>query len=70
MNAPPTAARPTKAPKIRPSPTATSPKAMSLPKKPSQWLVTRNWMKPLYQSYVMTGLAGATGVAAMRCQNA
>ena len=44
MNAPPTAAMPTKAPKIRPSPTAASPKAMSLPKMPSQWLLIMNWM--------------------------
>ena len=70
MNAPPTAAMPTNAPRMRPIPTAVSPKAINLPKKTSQWLSTMNWMKLRYQSYVMTGLAGAAGIAAIRCQKA
>ena len=51
-------------------PTAVSPNATSLPKKPSMWLSIRNWMKLRYQSYVIGGFAGPGGTWAIRCQNA
>ena len=50
MNAPPTAAMPMNAPRMSATPTAVSPKAMTLPKKTSQWLSIMNWMKLRYQS--------------------
>ena len=70
MKDPATAAIPTNAPRMSPSPTAVSPNAMTLPMTPWALVSMSSWMKPRYQSYVMSGLAGAAGIAAIRCQKA
>src|SRR5579859_5101823 len=55
MVTPPSAARPTKAPKSKPKPTANSPLAITLAITPSACASTMNCRKARYQSYVMVG---------------
>src|SRR3972149_11884905 len=70
MNAPKKAAMPVNAPNRSPRPTAISPKTMTYPNQLWASLAIRTLRNSRYHSNVMAGRAGASGMAAERCQYA